>query len=99
MAGLRQRPQRYPISRDYRFATTQHVDALKRVGTLTNDITQAHNLINTKRLNLAQHCCQCFQVAMDIANDRLHDCGFVLRRKTSNVPKPSDLTARAVAER
>jgi hypothetical protein len=46
------------------------VDALPRVRAVAHDVAQTGDLIDTLCLHIGKHCLECFQVAVDIAQNR-----------------------------
>ena len=46
------------------------INALARIGTITHDVSQAKDLIDILRLNVGEHGRECFEVSVNVANDR-----------------------------
>ena len=46
------------------------VEALARVGPVADDVAQAEDFVDALAGDVGKHCLECFQVAVDVADDR-----------------------------
>ncbi len=53
-------------------ALHDHIDALARVGAIADHVAQAIGVRHRLGFDVAQHRLKCFQITMDIADNRLH---------------------------
>jgi len=54
------------------FAAHHQIDTLSWIRTVTNDIAEAVNLLDVVLFDILEHSLECFEVAMDVADDCLH---------------------------
>src|SRR5262249_3513530 len=61
------------VAEQPRLAIHHEIYTLARVGPITHDITQAIYLLDALRLDVGKDCLECFEVAVNITDYRLHD--------------------------